>query len=413
MCTGIPCLRLTGVVQDYASHLPLMANFYVETQQGRSSLGVSAAPTGQFTIDISCTATALIIEKAGYRTQTLLLNQLASRPNKSVGVIIPLIAVDKRGLDRPYFQSEQTHFVQKNSKQSSIRPQRNTFVITDALTGQLLPAEMCFTFTKTELKRCMETNRSGQVRIDFTEKDIVAIDVTSPGYQNYGGNQVVEQGDSRQLRHDIRLSRTLTILSLQIGPSVGNCELRSENDAGKVIGLQSVPGLANTLVAYDLLPQRYTLLITNKQRELREQRPIVIQPGLNTATSELAQPVADGATLMSRPDSALRFEQASYTLLQDSQALLTQVAAYLVQHPELAIIITGHTDKEGNERLNLNLSEYRAKVVSSFLRNRGVTDDRIEMIGLGSQLMVAPSDTEENKAKNRRVTIKFIPRKTP
>ena len=411
MSTGTPCLRLTGVVQDYASHQPLMATFYVETQQGRSNLGISAASTGQFTIDVSCTITALIIEKTGYRTQTLLLNQLATRPNKPIGVIIPLIAVDKRGLDRPYFQSEQTHFVQKNSKQSSIRPQHNTFVITDALTGQLLPAQMCFTFTKTEQKRCIETNKAGQVSIDFTEKDIVAIDVTSPGYQNYGGNQVIEQGDTRQLKHTIRLSRTLTILSLQIDPSVSNGELRPENISGKVIGLQPVPGLPNTLAAYDLMPQRYTLIITGKQRELREQRPILIKPGLNSTTSESTQPIADGTTPVSRPDSALRFEQTSYTLLQDSQTLLTQVAAYLVQHPELAVIITGHTDKEGNERLNVSLSEYRAKVVSSFLRNRGVADERMEMIGLGSRLMIAPSDTEENKAKNRRVTIKFIPKK--
>src|SRR6218665_1886633 len=80
--TAATCLRLTGVIQDYASRLPLMAKLYVETQQGRFELGVSAAQTGQFTVEVNCPATALIIEKAGYRSQTLLLNTTSSLSTK-------------------------------------------------------------------------------------------------------------------------------------------------------------------------------------------------------------------------------------------------------------------------------------------------------------------------------------------
>lgn len=408
-----PCLRLTGVVQDYASHLPLVARLSVRTQQGSYNIGVSAAQTGRFTIDITCPATELIIDKEGYRQQSLVLNTSSALSNKPIGVIIPLISLGQQGLNQPYSQSQQTFFVQKNNKQASIRPQHNTFVISDALTGQLLPAQMCFTFTKTEKKQCFETNKAGQVSIDFTEKDIIAIDVTSAGYQTYNGNQIVEQGDTRNLRQGIRLVRELTILSVQVDPSVKNFELRPEGKAGKTISLQAIPGLANTLVAYDLIPQQYQLVITDQQQAVLEQRSIVIQPGLNTTAALAPQPLSASAVApVSRPDSALRFEQSNWKLLQDSQALLTQMAAYLVQHPELSIRIMGHTDKEGDERLNLRLSEQRAKVVSTFLWNHGVADERMEIIGLGSQFMIAPSDTEENKAKNRRVTIKFIAKET-
>lgn len=254
--------------------------------------------------------------------------------------------------------------------------------------------------------------------IDFTEKDIVAIEVTSPGYQTYQGNMVVEQADSRELRHAVRLTRTLTLLSVRLGAMDSLCELRPVGDAGKTIRLQPIPGLPNTLVASDLLPRQYTLVILDKQHRLKQQRPVAINAGLNVlvfsavSVRSKAADYADHFTAMplDRPDSALRFEQGSYTLRPASADLLTRMAAYLEQHPEVSIRIAGHTDKEGNEQLNRQLSEFRAKVVSTFLGQRGVADSRMEIIGLGSRYLIAPSDVEENKAKNRRVTITFLTR---
>ncbi len=411
-----PCLRLTGKVIDYDNHNALVAQLYAETEQGRLNLGTSDTKTGQFTVMITCPATALVVEKVGYRPQTLPLNITSISLEKSVGIIVPLIVVDQRGINRPFFQSQQIYFIQKNNKQASIQPQHNLFIISDAFTNRILSAQICFTFTKTGDKKCIETDKAGQISIDFTEKDIVALDITSPGYQAYAGNQIVEKGDSRQLHHDIRLTRTLTIFSLQVASSEKRYELFPQGELKKGILLEMVPGVTNTAAAYDLLPQKYTLVITSKEQNEREQKSVTIQPGLNMLTIS-PQPQIEPASALkivapvSRPDSALRFEQSSYTLLPDSKTLLTQIAAYLVQYQEIGIQITGHTDREGDEKLNRGLSEFRAKVVSTFLENHGVADKRIEIVGVGSRFPIAPSDTEENRAKNRRVTIKFLTKK--
>lgn len=125
-----------------------MARLYVKTQKGQLSLGTSAEQTGRFTIEITCPATVLFIEKAGYRLQQLSLNEASLPDDRLVGVIIPLVAIDQPGFDRPYFQMQQTHFVQDNSKRGDIRPQHNAFVINDALSGRFLQAKACFYLQK-------------------------------------------------------------------------------------------------------------------------------------------------------------------------------------------------------------------------------------------------------------------------
>ena len=73
-------------------------------------------------------------------------------------------------------------------------------------------------------------------------------------------------------------------------------------------------------------------------------------------------------------------------------------------------MIRGHTDNVGNARRNQTLSEFRAKVVFTYLTNRGVPEAAMEWSGLGSQWPDASNDTEEGRRKNRRVEI-FSPDK--
>ena len=153
----------------------------------------------------------------------------------------------------------------------------------------------------------------------------------------------------------------------------------------------------------------------NPDRSVREQRTLSVRSGLNVVRLESPLPPAgklpEGPALPTiNPDSLplLYFEQGSYTLLASSKAALVQTAAYLLRHPELKLRLIGHTDREGDERLNRLLSENRAKVVSSFLYEQGISDERMERIGHGSRFLAAPSDIEANKAKNRRVQMKLI-----
>lgn len=101
--------------------------------------------------------------------------------------------------------------------------------------------------------------------------------------------------------------------------------------------------------------------------------------------------------------SNLYFEQSSTQIKPQSFAQLDKLVKTLNLNPKMKIEIMGHTDNNGDPRLNLNLSHFRATVVSNYLFNKGISANRIKAIGIGQEEPIAPNDTEENRIKNRRV----------
>ena len=76
-------------------------------------------------------------------------------------------------------------------------------------------------------------------------------------------------------------------------------------------------------------------------------------------------------------------------------------------HPEYKLKLIGHTDPEGDERMNRYLAEFRTKIIANYLFWEGISPDRLSLSGQGSRYPVSPSDSEDNKAKNRRVFLKL------
>ena len=99
------------------------------------------------------------------------------------------------------------------------------------------------------------------------------------------------------------------------------------------------------------------------------------------------------------------FEQSSFIMQKESYPELDKVVLILKTNPQTKIEIGGHTDNIGDNRLNLALSENRAKVILNYLVSKGIDEDRLLYKGYGGTKPVAPNDTEDNKKKNRRVEI--------
>ncbi len=97
------------------------------------------------------------------------------------------------------------------------------------------------------------------------------------------------------------------------------------------------------------------------------------------------------------------FDQSSYVLRPESNEQLEKLYKTLTSNPGLHVEIAGHTDNVGDRRLNKSLSENRARVITNYLTNRGVTQTRLKPQGYGDARPVSPNDTEDNKKKNRRV----------
>ena len=88
----------------------------------------------------------------------------------------------------------------------------------------------------------------------------------------------------------------------------------------------------------------------------------------------------------------------------ESYGTLKEIAAILNEVPDVKVKIIGHTDADGQDAANLDLSKRRAASVKAELaKNFGVNADRLETDGLGESQPVAPNDTPVNKALNRRV----------
>jgi outer membrane protein OmpA-like peptidoglycan-associated protein len=102
------------------------------------------------------------------------------------------------------------------------------------------------------------------------------------------------------------------------------------------------------------------------------------------------------------------YDTDSFTLKRESEAELHKIIQFLNDNPGISIEIGGHTDNTGNEKYNQSLSENRARIVAEYLIANAISRERVVYRGYGMSLPVAPNDTEENKAKNRRTELKII-----
>lgn len=151
-----------------------------------------------------------------------------------------------------------------------------------------------------------------------------------------------------------------------------------------------------------------TLTAVNNQYNfwifLRPTAPAAAPP----PTKPVAEAVPDSRFDNLRPGETIQldrvyFDQSSYVLRTESYPQLDQLAASLKKYPTLKIEIAGHTDNVGDDRLNHSLSENRALVIASYLRNKGIASNRLVAKGYGSSRPRADNDTEANRARNRRV----------
>lgn len=103
----------------------------------------------------------------------------------------------------------------------------------------------------------------------------------------------------------------------------------------------------------------------------------------------------------------INFDYNSAKIKPEYMEKIKEFADYLKKHPEVKAEIQGYTDNKGNYDYNMVLSEKRAKAVYEALVKLGISKDRLSFAGYGPNNPVASNDTEEGRAKNRRVVAKL------
>ena len=102
----------------------------------------------------------------------------------------------------------------------------------------------------------------------------------------------------------------------------------------------------------------------------------------------------------------IHFDTDKADIKPESQPTLAEVAKLLKQDPSLKLHIVGHTDNVGEIDYNVGLSERRAAaVVKELTAKHGIAAARLRPAGVGMLAPVAPNDSEQGRAKNRRVEL--------
>lgn len=101
----------------------------------------------------------------------------------------------------------------------------------------------------------------------------------------------------------------------------------------------------------------------------------------------------------------LNFQSASTDLTPESTQTVNSLGSILKAYPNARVQLAGYTDNTGDPETNRRLSLDRANAVKGMLVAQGVSADRIAAVGMGEDHPVAANDTEEGRAKNRRLEL--------
>lgn len=99
------------------------------------------------------------------------------------------------------------------------------------------------------------------------------------------------------------------------------------------------------------------------------------------------------------------FKSGKAKLTQDSYQYLDQLVQLMNDNPDCWVKLDGHTDSTGSDAINNKLSQDRVDAIKFYLVDKGINPNRIVARGHGSSMPIAPNDTAEGRAKNRRVDI--------
>lgn len=123
-------------------------------------------------------------------------------------------------------------------------------------------------------------------------------------------------------------------------------------------------------------------------------------PGASVQKDFFLTPLEVGETIKLEQ---LYFERGTANIMDDSYPELERLLKIMQENPNLHIELAGHTDNQGNARLNLKLSNERVNKVQEYLVSRGISEKRVKGKGYGGTRPIASNASEETRRLNRRV----------
>jgi|SRR5665213_3436221 len=101
------------------------------------------------------------------------------------------------------------------------------------------------------------------------------------------------------------------------------------------------------------------------------------------------------------------FMKKSSRLSKSGTAIVDEIAAAILKYPGDKVMVTAYTDNAGTDMKNVAFSQRRADRIKKVLIKRGMGADQVSALGSGPVESVAPNDSAEGRAKNRRIVFEI------
>jgi outer membrane protein OmpA-like peptidoglycan-associated protein len=113
----------------------------------------------------------------------------------------------------------------------------------------------------------------------------------------------------------------------------------------------------------------------------------------------------DGEVQLLRP---IEFEYGKAVIKESSFPILDEVLELMKSRPSVRMGVYGHTDNKGALALNMRLSKERAAACKNYLGSHGIAASRLESQGFGPNQPLGDNNSDEGRARNRRVEFKIL-----
>jgi outer membrane protein OmpA-like peptidoglycan-associated protein len=236
-----------------------------------------------------------------------------------------------------------------------------------------------------------------------------SLDEAAQSFEESGDTQVTRDlGYAETRRTETAESRART---LQVAAA------EQQVEANTTAGLASQAKMTSAELAganQALASRDQALLAQGAVLQTERERRVAAEKNLAQAALDLAKFATvkqETRGMVITLSGAVLFTSGKYELLPAAQLKLNEVAKALTeQDPESLMVVEGHTDSQGSEASNQELSNRRSESVRAYLVSRGVAADRITAQGFGQSRAIADNKTPDGRANNRRVEIVVKPK---
>jgi outer membrane protein OmpA-like peptidoglycan-associated protein len=419
-------VTVKGIVRDLKTKMPLAAQIKIIYADSNIEIQETIAKgDGSFELKTLQKNCVLQAKADGYIVSNVMMNLENLIITTSVVVEIPLVLSSKSKNNRyivEFTEKKQGEVIEKEPHSKQV------FQALNAVDGSAIAAK--FRLIGSDRSDIVNTKTSLEESIfehSFMKKDNVLLEVTADGYQKFLGNVVIDKFDEIAHENTAKLIKSVSFLNLLIviknKAALQNVEI-FDNSTQKPVKISRNGDLYFTMLEID---KNYQIKVNNTETgevlkdfiALEGINQIIINIESKPKAAETAQAEknvqlekqafkSEKKTATWEGVETIYFDQSSCSLKQDAKGILEQISKKMLESPEMKVEIIGHTDNIGDIRQNQYLSEFRAKVISSFLFNKGVKTDRILLKGNGNQNSSTSNETEENRQKNRRAELRFF-----